>query len=93
MSSCVYAIEFKDGTWKIGESNNAVTRLNTYKGPCKPLFCVVQVVEKYLRYESAVITDMKKSQIVNYQVKQGNAIFCFYNYYKQVKSLGWQTKR
>ena len=61
MSSCLYAIEFKDGMWKIGGSNNAVTRLNTYKGPCKPVFCVVQIAEQYNSHVSTPIKYMKNS--------------------------------
>jgi hypothetical protein len=70
MSSCLYAIEFKDKTWKIGGSNNAILRLNNYKGPCKPVFCVVQVLEEYNSHESTLINNMKKSP--EWELSDGN---------------------
>ena len=73
MSSCLYAIEFKDKTWKIGGSNNAILRLNNYKGPCKPVFCVVQVLEEYNSHESALINNMKKSP--EWELSDGNEYF------------------
>ena len=70
MCSCLYAIEFKDKTWKIGGSNNTNLRLNSYKGPCKPVFCVVQIVEEYNSHESALINNMKKSS--EWELSDGN---------------------
>ena len=82
--SILYAIEFKDKTWKIGGSNNAISRLNTYKGPCRPIFCVVQIVRQYNSHESALINDMKKS--VEWQLSDGHKrrtvrlLFCSTNF-------------
>ena len=70
MCSCLYAIEFKDKTWKIGGSNNTNLRLNSYKGPCKPVFCVVQIVEQYNSHESTLINNMKKSP--EWELSDGN---------------------
>ena len=68
--SILYAIEFKDKTWKIGGSNNAIFRLNTYNGPCRPIFCVVQIVRQYNIHESVLIDEMKKSD--EWQLSDGH---------------------
>jgi hypothetical protein len=73
MYSCLYAIEFKDKTWKVGGSNNAISRLNAYKGPCKPIFCVVQLVRQYNIHEYELIDEMKKSD--EWELSDGHEYF------------------
>ena len=73
MTTCLYAIEFKDKTWKIGGSKNGIVRLKHYMGPCKPIFCVVQVVLQYNIHESKLIEILKKS--LEWELSDGNEYF------------------
>ena len=73
MCSCLYAIEFKDKTWKIGGSNSPISRLNSYKGPCKPIFGVVQIVDEYNSHELTLIDYMKNSD--EWQLTDGHEYF------------------
>ena len=62
--SCLYAIEFGDKTWKVGGSDDTMNRLNSYKGPCKPMFCVIQLVQHYNVHESTLKIKTKKDDNV-----------------------------
>ena len=73
MSTCVYAIEFNDKTWKVGGSNNTIQRLNSYKGPSAPIFCVLQFVMEYRGRESELLEKMKASS--EWELKAGNEYF------------------
>ena len=74
MSSCLYAIQFKDGTWKIGGSYNLETRLVQYKGPCKPIHCIVQIIEgEYRNLENVIIEEMNSSQ--EWELSDGREYF------------------